>query len=58
LVDNHLRGINNSATAPTLKAEAIARGLKVPAGNKAAVLSATTAHRHRITLRQFGSAPH
>jgi hypothetical protein len=42
LVDNHLRGINNSATAPTLKAEAIARGLKVPAGNKAAVLTFLT----------------
>eukprot|EP01047_Picozoa_sp_COSAG01_P095753 COSAG01_NODE_26393_length_715_cov_1.659091_1_plen_176_part_00 len=42
LVDNHLRAINNSATAPTLKAEIIARGFKVPTGNKAASLTFLT----------------
>ena len=40
LADNNLRAINNSATAATLKAETLARGLKVLAGaNKPAVLA-------------------
>ena len=40
LVDGHLRTIGNSSTAAALKAEMLARGLKVGAGaNKATVLA-------------------